>query len=293
MQNSRQSLNMVGVATAVLAFASIALAAPFTGPTSALYLDNYGTHSIYVVQGATVINSFAYAYGALAGGNGNYQEGMIAVTDTVRTNAFPQDNGPGGIGGQYSLNGVATGVQYAEPTAPTSPDVAYDGTSDGTYNYYLQFQGSDGTQGVVRTDLDWQNPEVLFATGTSPGDYLGITYDATNQSLWISGWGQNSIQDYSMSGTLLSSFATANNNLSALAMDSADHTLWASVGQSNNLIQFDTSGNVLQQGAPSLLPGGTYLSGEFAESGGAVPEPSTLLLCGTALIGLARRLRKK
>ncbi len=133
----------------VLCAASVLLTLPahagpitFTGPISAYYLDNFSDHRIYVVQGTTVINSFDDAYGALVGGSGTYQEAMIAVTDTVRTNAFPQDNGPGGIGGQYTLAGVPTLVQYGQPTSPTITNTAYDATSDGTFNYYLQFQGT-------------------------------------------------------------------------------------------------------------------------------------------------------
>ncbi len=261
---------------------------PLRVQLSPYYLDDFRAQTIYVVQGTAVINSFAWAYGSLVGGTGPFQEAMLAVTDSVRTNAYTQDNGPGGIGGQYSLSGVPTLVQYAQPAPPTNPDTAYDATSDGKFNYYLQFEGGLGVQGVVRTDLDWQNPTVLFTLTSGPHDFVGIAYDSTNRSFWISGSSQAALQDYSMSGTLLASVVTPNNNLSSLGMDPADHTLWATHG--STLMQFDTSGNLLQQGTIDALSGGSFLSGEFAE---VVPEPSTWLLCGIALIGLARRLRKK
>jgi hypothetical protein len=276
--------------TASVLFTLPAHAAPitFTGPLSPYYLDEYNTGTIYIVQGTTVINSFEEVYGSHVGGTGGSQEAMLVVTDTIRTNAF-QEGGTGGIGGQYTLSGVPTLVQYAQPAPPTSPDIAYDATSDGKFNYYLQYRGALSTQGVIRTDLDWQNPTVLFTLPTGPGDFMGIAYDSTNNSLWISGWRQSELQDYSLSGTPLASVPTTISNLSALGMDPADHTLWATLSQSGTMIQFDTSGNILQQGTIDGLPSGNFLSGEFA----GVPEPSTLVMCGIALIGLARQLRKK
>jgi hypothetical protein len=54
--------------TAALFAATTVLGAPYswatpvlTGPTSPYYIDNFSDHTIYVVQGTSVINSFPWA----------------------------------------------------------------------------------------------------------------------------------------------------------------------------------------------------------------------------------------
>jgi len=74
----------------------------------------------------------------------------------------------------------------------------------------------------------------------------------------------------------------------ALAFDPADHALWLNTAQSNLLRQYSldgaTFGDLLQAGTPNGLPRRFFESGEFKE---VVPEPSTLLLLATVLIGYA------
>ena len=83
------------------------------------------------------------------------------------------------------------------------------------------------------------------------------------------------IADYSLTGTLLSSFATGTDFMAELAFDPADGTLWFTYAGTNELFQYSTSGTFLQSGEPNGLPGGFYFAGEFAEP---EPEPATLLL---------------
>lgn len=65
--------------------ADIAVATPFTGPTSPYYLDDYSASTMYIVQGTSVTGSFPLtAYG----GNANDQQGSFAVDSTVRTHGF-------------------------------------------------------------------------------------------------------------------------------------------------------------------------------------------------------------
>lgn len=252
--------------------AALALAAAATahaGPLSKMYLTYTGIASyagIGMVQGNSV-SSFASGY---SGG----VEIPIAVDGDVRTTGYFPSLGPGG---QYSLSGTPTGVSYANPGFE-----AYDGTTDGSYNYVVDFRNGN----VIRTGRDFQNPVTLFNVG---GDHLGITYDPSNNSLWISGWGISDVTNYSMSGAVLSSFNTGLSFVGALALDHADNSLWlVDSGNTNELRQYSKSGSVLGSG-PNV---GYTLGGEFDLAGArSVPEPSTWLMLSGSLLLLARRRR--
>ena len=188
--------------------ASSSWAIPFTGPTSPYYLDNYGNQTIDVVQGTNVINSFPWFYDP---GCTNFCEGSLAVTNVVSTNWFGSYGGSA-TAGQYTLSGAPTGIGWSgtPPPAGETSNLFYDGASDGTYNYTVEYSNyPPETENVIATNLNWQNPVMLFSIpGETSAAYLGITYDPNNNSLWVSGWQTDVIADYSLTGTLLSSFAT-------------------------------------------------------------------------------------
>jgi hypothetical protein len=276
-------------------FSAVATAQLTTGPTSPYYLSNWNSQTIYVVQGNAVIDTFPWA------GNGNYSDGMIAVSSFVEARAFG-DTHPPGSGAEYTLAGVPTGFYnpYVLPAGITS-ELAYDGASDGKHNYYVQYYGIDASganvENVYQTGLSWQNPTLLFSVqsvGGARAEYLGIAYDSRNNSLWVSGWGATAVNDYSLSGALLSSF-TGPGSLSALAYDSADNTLWGSYDETNSLYQYSLAGVLLQSGTPAGLPAGNYLGGDMSTgsgSGSGVPEPATTVLVVAGLAALVARRRR-
>ena len=180
------------------------------------------------------------------------------------------------------MAGTPTGTTYVLPSV-FGPDGAYDSTSDGSHNYLVDY--NNGT--VYQTARDYTNPVALF-TITSGQNYLGITYDAANNSLWVSGWANTTVADYSLSGTLLSAFSTFHDNNGALALDPADHTLWLVNGITGYLEQYSTSGAELS----ALGPVGYTLGGEF-NLAPSTPEPSTLIMFGSGILGLAGVLRRK
>ena len=183
------------------------------------------------------------------------------------------------------MNGTSTGTSWSgTPLLPGETGNAfYDGTSDGNQNYTVEYlsvtDAGLSTPNVIATDLNWQNPVALFSIpGAHALDYLGIAYDPTNDSLWLSGYNTDVIADYSLTGTLLSSFSTGTGaqSIFALGLDPADETLWFSLDQTNMLYQYSRSGVLLQNGLAGL-PRCCYFSGDFAEAASVCLSPPRFL----------------
>lgn len=224
----------------------------------------------------------------------------IAVNSTVRTLGFGGGNSY--VGAEYSLAGVPAGSTYAFPAALGSEEVD-DGTTNGSFNYAWGV-----TSGIAyRLNLDWTNPVPLFTLGNASGSRLGITYDVSNNSLWIAGFTGTVgtlISDYSLSGTLLSSFNIGHGFSGALALNPADGTLWLSnliSGGTLTLEQYARSAPGSFGATQPLLSSQTQagisdgaFGGEFRYTGAVAPEPSTALLGAMGVVGLAcRRIRNR
>jgi hypothetical protein len=240
------------------------LTAPDTWP----FVDNQPP-TLFVVHGTSVVRQWGITY----------PEVPLAVSDTVRTYGYP----PTTTGHEYSLDGTPTGASYSHPTADGGS--YYDGTTDRTYNYAVDYN----TGNVERFTSDWANPTTLFNIGSPPYDAMTITYDSTNNSLWIAGF-YGWVKDVAMDGTVLTSFNTGLYEQSALALDPADGTLWlAEYGGSGYLRQYSKEGDPLQRIYVPELYGENLLGGEIA----SIPEPTTFiiwsLLGGFAIIAIRRR----
>lgn len=269
-------------------------AAAQTGPTSELYLTNYGG-SVYVVQGDNVINSWSNPVGSVFDAST-----AIAVTSTVRT--FGQGFVQQSLGYEFTLGGTATGATYAN----TLGCCFRDGTTDGVYNYALRDPGGDSV--VYRFDLDWSNPEIFdlsfnFAGNSqifSIGDVGGITWDPRDNSFWLAG--DSSLFNVGSTGEILAFFllSVTSPRDYALAFDAADNTLWlsASGATGDTLYQYDAA-KIFARVSPldTLTLDGVGLVGgaEFALATPAVPEPASwaMMLMGFGAVGFSLRRRKR
>lgn len=176
---------------------------PAQAQTSEYFLMAGDQSMFHVIQGGVLRRSWS-----VPGGTDQYQY-PIAVIDTIRTTGADADE----IGAEYDLSGNLLGPHYTHPSIARS----WDGTTDGTYNYTI---GDDG--GIHRHLRNWGNPILLFGAGS-----LGsITYDPSNDSLWVGQWDTSTVINYTDSGVVLSSFDTGHTRNMALALDHADGTLW-------------------------------------------------------------------
>ncbi|MEZ5964658.1 MAG: hypothetical protein R3F56_12485 [Planctomycetota bacterium] len=189
---------------ATLFLSAAALTTIGSAQVSEYFLMAGDQSTFHVIQGGVLLRSWSPATGTA-----QYQYPLV-VTSTIRT----MGANVGDVGAEYDLNGTDLTTRYTHPNGTSR---CWDGTTDGSYHYTIDSAGI-----VFRCDRDWNNPTALF----DAGGIGSLTYDETNNSLWVSQFSTTVITEYSFAGAVLSSFSTNHTQNMALALDHADQTLW-------------------------------------------------------------------
>jgi hypothetical protein len=262
------SLKLFSVSLLIASMTSQLLAA--FGPTSTLYVTNYGEFSGGAVTGLDLIQGAgvsSYPTSDQLGIN-------IAVSGDVRTMGYSTSD----TGSRYDL--AANPLPGGPYTNFIPLSQLHDGTSDGSYNYTVNYTTGD----VLQFDRNWANPVVLFnATPNVPGAGW-ITMNVVDGSFWLSQWGgPDVVGHYSSTGTYLGGFNLGFLGSVGLALDPVDGTLWTGDG-SFKLHQYSQAGAPLQTTTPYALQGSWY-GMEFNTA--AVPEASSGYFAAIVIAGLA------
>lgn len=234
--------------------------------TDSLYMSDGDGRRILEVSGGNIVNSFAAVPAVRAF--------PIAVVDTIRTTGYAT----GETGGEYLLDGTPTGNQYTLAEGNIMSD---GGTDAAEFNYGISFTGE-----VWQYDRNWANGVFMFDSGAGGVRKAGITYDPSDDTLWLSADRAAGIFHYSTAGTLLGQFGTVENLDWVLALEPSTDTLWVSTMGSESLSQYAKDGTFLGTISVPGMRGASFLSGEFA-----VPEPTSALLLGLGALAFVRRRR--
>jgi hypothetical protein len=260
------------------------LSLPSFASTTTLYANNAGG-SPYIYQIDATTGAVLNTYSGLAGSNGR---GVIDVGNTL----YYTDAGNGNVY-NYNLITHANGIAFNVAGATGNASITYDGTDFWIGNY------SGGNTASLYTPTGTLIRTITLGDCTSYCD--GLTYFVSGGKGYLlsnefdGGYGgANSYDVYDLNGNLIthSLFVSTSSGSTGVAWDGSH--FWTSNVFDGTITEWSMSGT--QMGTETLTgwtlsPLVEGMSFNFSQT--LTPEPGTLVMLGTGVLGLAGFARRK